>query len=730
MRKLFVALGVAALIAYPAARLAAHVRLIHPTSGAALRWSAPTNVGIVINSDGSDDIGDGSHETALRLAIQNWNTLTGTTVTLVEDDSATSQARRDYEATDVHLILFDESNDSGFFPPGSPVVALTPIWFFSNGVIQDADVLFNGSAFQFTTEGTGGRFDIQDVATHELGHLLGLDHDGLASATMYPYVDQGVVLQRSPSADELAGLRDAYPSGAFGQITGTVRRASDNSVVAGAYVVARDDQSRTRATILANASGAFTLRGLEPDVYTVYARPFDGPVDEDNLSSGWSGKIDTDFEPTFYAGTAAITGTNTVALGTLVVGADVSLSLGSPIDTFPIRATAGASQTIFLHGSGLFTGATLTASDPDLILGAPLWFGTQLSVQVTVPGGEASGHVDLTVTNASGDVSVLPGALELTPLAPAVTSVLPTSGTVHGGDALTITGSEFALGDRVVIGDRIYTDGVDATVVDANTITLTTAATLVGVHDVVVIDACGLEGRADDAFQVLSAPSLNKVLPRAGDSLGGTSVVLAGDGFVEGMQVRIDGIDQGPIAVSLQEARFTTVGGAIGGPYVLELENPDGALASQVFAYANQLDPVVDDVTPATGSKKGGTQVTLHGANFTPTMSVSFLATLDGTEVPAASVSFVDANTLMVTTPQHAQGAASLLIADANNVGTLRESAFTFTGGGGGGGGCYTVPFEDPRGLRAVLEGAWWLALVLGVLWLRARRVRGAAATA
>ncbi|MEQ1891467.1 MAG: matrixin family metalloprotease, partial [Planctomycetota bacterium] len=317
-----------ALVLVPAARLLAHVRLAHPSSGAALRWSSPANLQVVLQADGSDDVADGSDAQALRLAIQDWNAATGTTATLLEDATPAKRARTDWEANDVHLLLFDETNSSGFFPGGSPTVAITPVWFFSNGVIEDADILFNGAGFSFTTSGEPGSFDIQNVAAHELGHLVGLDHSGNASATMYPYVDQGVVLQRSLSLDEVVGLRDAYPAGNFGRITGTVVRASNASGVAGAYVVARDAEGRTVSAILAGTDGSFTLKGLAPGSYTVYARPFDGPVDADNLGSFWASRIDTDFEPALYGASAVITGTESVALGTLTVGADVSLALG------------------------------------------------------------------------------------------------------------------------------------------------------------------------------------------------------------------------------------------------------------------------------------------------------------------------------------------------------------------------------------------------------------------
>jgi hypothetical protein len=732
MKRTLQLLALALLLFLPARFLAAHVRLIHPSNFNPLRWSSPSTVGIVVNSTGSADVTDGSHETALRLAIQDWNAVTGTTATLVEDASPASQARTDWEASDLHLVYFDETNESGFFPLGSSTVALTPIWFYSSGVIQDADILFNGSGHQFTTSQAPNRFDIQDVAAHELGHLLGLDHTGWAGGTMYPYVDETVILHRSLSDDEWAGLRDAYPSGSFGRITGTIERASDGSAVSGAHVVAVDASGRTAAGILCPPSGVFLLRGLAPGTYTVYARPLDAPVSENNLGSGYQDKIDTDFEPAVYAANATITGSETIDLGALVVGADTTLSLGTASDRFPLRVVEGASQTVTLHGVGLFNGSTLEASDPDLLLGVPVWFGPQVTVQVTVPLGEPRGHVDLRVTSATGKVSILPAALEVTPPSPVVSSVTPPLGGAAGGTALTLTGSEFHAGARIVIGDQIYTDGVSATVVDESTITLTTAAMVAGQHDVVVLDPSGVEGRLVDGFTAISAPEIRTVFPEAGVFLGGTEVVVAGEGFLDGLAVRIDGVDQGAVTVDPDgtRARFTTFGGPVGGPYVLELENPDGALASQAFAYAAGPDPTLTGVDPGTGSAGGGSVVTITGANFSATAQVFFGADPETGEdgVAAASVTFVDASTLEVETPQHPKGLASVMVLDGTSgQGVILADAFTFTGGGGGG-GCYTVPVPEPPGVRRILEGAWWVAAVLLVLAWRARRARAAAA--
>lgn len=214
--------------AVTAATVGGHVRLVYPTTGASLFWSNPSNISVVIQSDGSDNINDGSEETAIRNAIAAWNAVDGSALTLVENQSSAQQARMDWASTDLHLVAFDEDNSSGYFPGSSGIVAITPVSFYTNGQIIDADVLFNGKNFSFTTSGQLGRFDIQDVATHELGHLIGLDHSGCAGASMYPYVDSTVILHRSLSIDDERGARDMYPSQSFGQILGTVVREGTN----------------------------------------------------------------------------------------------------------------------------------------------------------------------------------------------------------------------------------------------------------------------------------------------------------------------------------------------------------------------------------------------------------------------------------------------------------------------------------------------------------------------
>ncbi len=123
------------------------------------------------------------------------------------------------------------------------------------GTIIDSDILLN-PYFPFSTNGAANTKDVQAVVTHEMGHVLGMNHSSLLSATMYPYT---YIAQRHLSADEKAFIANFYSSGArnLGTINGTV-------TVGGAPVkfglVTLTELSGTGAVILSRQRTAPTPR--------------------------------------------------------------------------------------------------------------------------------------------------------------------------------------------------------------------------------------------------------------------------------------------------------------------------------------------------------------------------------------------------------------------------------------------------------------------------------------
>jgi hypothetical protein len=104
---------------------------------------------------------------------------------------------------------------------------------------------------------------------------------------MYPSVTTGVNFPRTLSTDDMAGVSTLYPNGAFGSkgtISGTVRITS-NAVVYGAIVVAINSNGQPVASAITDAAGKYTIAGLDPGPYTIYAEPMDGPIVKANIPS-------------------------------------------------------------------------------------------------------------------------------------------------------------------------------------------------------------------------------------------------------------------------------------------------------------------------------------------------------------------------------------------------------------------------------------------------------------
>jgi len=705
-----------------------YLRLINPSNGTPLRWQVPSEISVVIHAPGSDNIEDGSHLTALRNAIDSWNAVEGTGARLVEDTNALNMALGDYNSNVHHVLRFDESNESGYFPIGSSTVAITPVWFFSNGVIADADVLFNGQDYSFTTSSQSGHYDVQDVAAHELGHLLGFDHSGQAGSTLYPYVDPRVILHRSLSRDDEQALRAIYPSAAHGTITGSVVRSSDASAVAGAQVIARDAEGRTCGGTIADGAGNFSIGGFDAGNYTLVVLPLDAPVSAGNLSPGHI--VVTNFEPTI-AGPFALGSDQSIAVGSLSVDSDVPLNLGTSSDRLPLRATRGFTMNHTLTGNGLAPGSTLVASDPDVTVTVVAWSWSQVSFRLDVPANEEPGHFDLLVTDASGNLSVLAAAAEITPPDPIITVVSPAQQDKGDSVPLSIFGSNFRAGCRVVLAGRVYEEGVagGCTLVSPGQLELNTLPSSPGTWDVVVIDATGVEGRLADGYQFTTVPQVSTVFPSAGDDGGGTLVTIKGQEFTNDTTVWINGVLQSTVAViNAQKIQVLTQAGVAGGPYELRVENPGGAVATADFTYVSPPDPDVITIDPGGGSANGGEEIRIDGANFAADTRIVFGADpetgLGGFESPDVRV--INSTQLAVSTPGFGFNAQLSVLAETVSTGQASVAAAAYTTSGAedsGGGGCHTTPVSGPPDPRDIARSlAFFALLAFGLRCARPRR--------
>lgn len=172
------------------------------------------------------------------------------------------------------------------------VVAVTEVLYWaSSGQIAEADLVFNDHQFKFTaTEGDTGQsiggktaIYLKDVATHEAGHALGLDHSLVNLSSMVYTAFSG---QFAVKGDDANGMRSLYPSGARtgGTLTGIV--AGTQGGIFGAHVQAVNlATGKVEAGALAASDGSFRLGDVPAGKYAVMMEPFGADIS--SVSSYW-----------------------------------------------------------------------------------------------------------------------------------------------------------------------------------------------------------------------------------------------------------------------------------------------------------------------------------------------------------------------------------------------------------------------------------------------------------
>ncbi|MFC1685609.1 matrixin family metalloprotease [Nanoarchaeota archaeon] len=95
-------------------------------------------------------------------------------------------------------------------------IAYTIVWGVFGGPPQrreliEWDAVFN-SAYPWSLSGEAGMMDYQNIATHEFGHSLGLDHpsDSCTEETMYAYADYGETKKQTLEAGDISGVNKLY----------------------------------------------------------------------------------------------------------------------------------------------------------------------------------------------------------------------------------------------------------------------------------------------------------------------------------------------------------------------------------------------------------------------------------------------------------------------------------------------------------------------------------------
>lgn len=185
----------------------------------------------------------------------------------------------------------------------------------TNGSIFEADIFFNTRfAFSVAAGGQSNRIDLESIAVHELGHMLGLGHSGIGEtertagggrrvigigAVMFPIaLSAGATADRQLQADDIAGVSDLYPTAPAALETGGIvgRVTKNGRGVEGAHVVAFNPQSGVLiGNFTLSPAGEFVIARLPPGAYILRVEP----IDDVDTESFFNGPVDTNFQVTY-----------------------------------------------------------------------------------------------------------------------------------------------------------------------------------------------------------------------------------------------------------------------------------------------------------------------------------------------------------------------------------------------------------------------------------------------
>ncbi|MBN2317379.1 MAG: matrixin family metalloprotease [Sedimentisphaerales bacterium] len=102
--------------------------------------------------------------------------------------------------------------------PQDGVIAVTVVWGYFSGPpslreIFEFDILFDTDWPWGVSEGGDGVMDVCNIATHEIGHGLGLGdvyEDACSEVTMYGYSDSGDIIKRDLEEPDKIAIQELY----------------------------------------------------------------------------------------------------------------------------------------------------------------------------------------------------------------------------------------------------------------------------------------------------------------------------------------------------------------------------------------------------------------------------------------------------------------------------------------------------------------------------------------
>lgn len=174
-------------------------------------WINPSNADNATGSTSTEGLDEGFVVSNFAMDIDKWEAAAGTDI--LGDGSVT------YALLIADTVAPDGLNEVYFGNIAEPgAVGITVIWgIFSgppkNRELVEWDQVYDNYDYQWSNSGDPWKMDFESVATHELGHSVGLDDlydPGCSDQTMYGYIDYGETNKRTLEAGDITGIQKLY----------------------------------------------------------------------------------------------------------------------------------------------------------------------------------------------------------------------------------------------------------------------------------------------------------------------------------------------------------------------------------------------------------------------------------------------------------------------------------------------------------------------------------------
>ena len=494
--------------------------------------------------------------------------------------------------------------------------------------------------------------------------------------TLYAYQGVPTVASVSPSSGPLAGGQSVT-------ITGTGFTGATAVSIGGMAATAVTVVNATTITATTPAGSAGTASVLVTTAFgtnsanTLYTHQAAPTVTSVSPSLGpLAGGQSVTITGTGFTGATAVTIGGTAATAVTVVSS-TSLTATTPAGsagTASVLVTTpsgtNSANTLYTHqaaptvtsispSSGPLTGGQLvTITGTNFTGETSVTIGGTAATVVTVvsstsitaktPAGSA-GTASVLVTTPEGTNSA--NTLYTHQAAPTVTSISPSSGPLGGGQAVTITGTDFTGATAVTIGGTAATA---VTVVNATTITATTPAGSAGTASVLVTTPSGTYS-AGALYTHQAAPTVTSISPSSGSLTGGQSVTVKGTGFTGVTSVTIGGTAATAVIVTGSTSLTAIAPAGSAGTASVLVTTPGGTNSANTL-YTYQAGSTATALRPSSGPLAGGQSVTFAGSGFTGATAVAIGGTL------ATAVTLVGSTAITAATSVGRAGTASVLV--------------------------------------------------------------------